>query len=228
MNDFNSFINWYLGERTRIARGLFNVVFFIAFIPVLFIKMNDGLELVTKKADTYKPLLDMAEQMMGGGREHNQPDAYDAYGNGDAYDIEKVLQKSQNTRDITRQLMRDLSMAGQGEPSAQSKNKPTSFGDILNLLIFIGLIPIVHMRLRDIGKWNTEMWVYTAFIYSGIVSDSLKSIFNISFPFVVTSVLGVVTFIMLTWLCIAKSKDIVRSGSVSDTFMPGDKPNDPY
>ncbi|MFT7432931.1 MAG: uncharacterized membrane protein YhaH (DUF805 family) [Alphaproteobacteria bacterium] len=213
MNDLNKFLSWYLSERTRLTRGIFNIIFFVAFIPVLFIKMNTGVEMVTQQADKYKPLMDIAEQALEG---------VNGY---DVYDVKGAMDKSQKTRDVTRQLMRDF---GVGAPQKSTSEKGVGIADILNLVIFIALIPVVHMRLRDLGKWGNEMWLYTALVYSGIAADSLKSVLGISLPFVLTAVLGILTFILLSWLCMAKTKKTESTVNQDDTYMPGDNPNDPY
>tara|TARA_R110000868_G_scaffold218576_1_gene468886 strand:- start:29074 stop:29724 length:651 start_codon:yes stop_codon:yes gene_type:complete len=216
MNDINQFLNWYLGERTRMKRGLFNVVFFVAFIPVLFVKMNSGMAGMMEEAQQYAPLISAAEEMMDGGEV-------------DTYNIEETLNHSKQTRDITRQLMRDL---GMNAPTAQSQNLEKKhgikWGALLNILVFIALIPIIQMRLRDLNKWGQTNLVYVGLVYTGIANDALKDLFAIELPTFISASLGILTFVLVSWLCMSNSKKAHISGSAQDNLMPGDKHDDPY
>ena len=212
MNDFNSFLNWYLGGRTHIKRGLFNILFFLAFIPVLFVKMNNGLAGISEKSDEYAPLIGMIDEFS------TNTDNVDT---NDVDSIENYLDEAQRTRDITRQVMKMLDFNDTQEP----KTLEPSWGSSLNFLIFLALIPIVQMRLRDMGKWGAEVWVYTGLIYGSIVLDSLTSLISITFPFLLTATASVLTFILISWVCVGKTSNRANN---TKNYMPGDSPNDPY
>lgn len=217
MQDIETFIKWYFGERTRLKRGMFNVIFFLAFIPVLFVKFNEMTEKAVNKSDQYAPVMNMLKSTLEGG------------GHIDARDVEGVLRRSENTRETTRDLMDEFDFESLGETSAvSSKNDNPSLGDGLNFLIYLVLVPIVMMRLRDLGKWNEQLYIFTGLVYSGVIVDAGKSLLSMSFPLWLSGLAGVISFVLISWLCMAAGKKRRTDVYQSDTYMPGDSPDDPY
>lgn len=217
MDDIKVFLNWYLNPRTRMKRGLFNVVFFLAFVPVLFIKVIDMAESTGQKADEYAPVMNMLKQGLSGGNNY------------DTLDVEGVLRQSENTRDATRELMSalDFQSFGKSKP-APTKQKSFNLGEVLNFFIYIALVPIVMMRLRDLGKWGDSLYLYTGLAYSGIFLDIVKSLFGFNVPLLVTSAAGVLSFVLISWLCMGASRKRKRDLNKDDNYMPGDRPDDPF
>jgi hypothetical protein len=220
MRDLQVFLNWYLSPRTRMKRGLFNVVFFLAFIPVLYVKFMDMTESTSQKADQYAPMMSMLKSGLSGEQ------------NLDATDIQGILKRSEQTRENTRDLMevfdfQSFQNPNLEEPTSKSKKK-TGLGEILNFLIYLGLIPIVMMRLRDLGKWENSCYIYTGLVYGGIALDSLKSLLGMSFPLWLTSAAGILSFILISWLCMGNTKIRPKDIHKEDNYLPGDRPDDPY
>ena len=139
MRDLQVFLNWYLNPRGRMKRGMFNVVFFVAFIPVIFIKVMDMAENTTQKAGEYAPVMNMLKDGLSGKN------------NIDSRDVQGFLRQSESTRNATRQMMDAFDFQSLEKASVGIKEKPKSgldLGDFLSFLIYLGLIPIVMMRLR--------------------------------------------------------------------------------
>ena len=219
MRDLQVFLNWYLNPRGRMKRGMFNVVFFVAFIPVIFIKVMDMAENTTQKAGEYAPVMNMLKDGLSGKN------------NIDSRDVQGFLRKSESTRNATRQMMDAFDFQSLEKASVGIKEKPKSgldLGDFLSFLIYLGLIPIVMMRLRDLGKWGNALYVYTAVVYSGILVDSAKSLLHMDFPISVSAAASILTFVLVSWLCMGGSR--IRPSEIhrEDNYMPGDNPDDPY
>lgn len=200
-------------------RGLFNVVFFLAFIPVLYIKFIDMAGSTAQKADQYAPVMNMLKSGLSG------------QNNIDSRDVQGFLKQSENTRNATRQMMDVFDFQSLEKASVGIQDEPkkgVDFGNLLNFLIYLALIPIVMMRLRDLGKWGNTLYVYTGVVYSGIAIESTKSLLHIQFPMLLSASAGILSFIMISWLCMGGSK--VRPSEIhrEDNYMPGDNPDDPY
>lgn len=219
MRDLQVFLNWYLNPRGRMKRGMFNVVFFVAFIPVIFIKVMDMAESTTQKAGEYAPVMNMLKDGLSGKN------------NIDSRDVQGFLRQSENTRDATRQMMDAFNFQSLEKASVGIEDKPEGgldLGNFLNFLIYLALVPIVMMRLRDLGKWGNSLYVYTAAVYSGILIDSFKALLGMNFSVSISAAGSILSFILISWLCMGGSK--VRPSEIhrEDNYMPGDNPDDPY
>jgi len=218
MNDIQAFLNWYLNPRARMARGLFNVIFFLAFVPVLYFKFIEMSESASHKTQQYAPVMNMLKDGLSGQKSL------------DSTDLQGFLQNESQKREAVRGLMDefDLNSVMQGQSVAQSKKKETRFSDFLNILIYLALVPIVMMRWRDLGKWENSLMIYTGLTYSALLLDVLYSVFSVQVAVGLKGACAVVSFVMFSWLCMGGSKKRQRDIVQGDTYMPGDSPDDPY
>lgn len=222
MRDLQVFLNWYLNPRTRMKRGLFNIIFFLAFIPVLYVKFMDIAESTSQKTNQYAPVMNMLKDGLSGNQSLDSMDM----------DIESTLKRSEQTRESTRALMDVFDFQSFQNEAATGKapepEKGKGLGDILSFLIYLSLIPVVMMRLRDLGKWGDSCYIYTGLVYSGIALDSLKNLLGLSFPLLLTSAAGILSFVLISWLCMANTKIRPKDMHREDNYVAGDKPDDPY
>lgn len=217
MNDLDRFLNWYLGERTKMGRGLFNAVFFLSMLPVFFIQVTEFAGGASEKANQFAPMVGLMRDMTQGGNHF------------DARDVEGVLEYTERSHEAMDGLMEGFGI--RDDFSYQPPKTKSSFNKIalINILIYIVLVPIVMMRLRDLAKWGNTLYVYTGLVYSGIALDAFKNLFGLTLPLSLSVTSGALTFILLSWLCMAQSK--VRKPSqrsAAENQMPGDSPDDPY
>lgn len=190
MHDFEKFLNWYLGTRTRISRLWFNVIFFCAFIPVLALQFMNFQEIAMETADAMLGLQKSVEGI--------QLNGLDEAGS--------MIDQIQNTRDAASKF---IDVTGLGSASGIKADKGLDIANILQLLILMALVPIIQMRLRDVGKTEiAELWVYSILIYFAVILDIAK-VFYIDVPAYITAPAALISFFTVAWLCGRDSEHVI-------------------
>jgi uncharacterized membrane protein YhaH (DUF805 family) len=236
MVDFDRLVAWYLNPLTRISRGAFNVLILLLTLPVFWIKMQGGVETLTGKVQQIAPVIENARGMSTSG------------GNIGSMDIESILRSHEKTRAIAQEFVATMQDDGSGNSNAESMRRQAGEFDldtdysidtpsdrfvlkdlvkVLNVAIYVFLIPIMFMRMRDMGlRSNVSMWVTIAAVYGTFAADAL-SMFNIlEVGFVLNAMLAVLSFFIFMWLCTHKTKKMEEAPHKN--YMPGDNTNDPY
>ncbi len=203
--DIRTFLGWYLNPRGRIKRFGFNIAIFLAFLPMLVLQINQGMVFVEKVSTNVAPLMDVVKSLhlldsttgdLATGMTHQKS-------------LQNTLKGLQNIGEIFEE---------------KAKNSfYVLWVDIIVFLTYIALLPIVQMRLRDMGKVKKgSLYFWTALIYAGVVTTMLKT-FGFS-PFGIFSpLLILVSFISLAWLSMAKGQRYILP---SDRFAQKIEPQD--
>ena len=224
----SQFLSWYLSPFTRMRRGRFNVIFFIALLPPLLIKVASFQEKAQEMMQTSQNSMQMVQSILG---TVSNP----SYGGDDATSVRSI----QEQRQTMNNLVGASGLLDIGKQPQQPQTRATTpWADILSFIILISLIPLVQMRLRDVGKGGeTELWVFTGLIYTAVLFDGLKTILGISMPGFISMVAAGVSFVILGWLCMKASaaytppseRSVAPPAEKVEGFDPQAKsPDDPY
>ncbi len=94
-------------------------------------------------------------------------------------------------------------------------------------LILLGLIPLVLMRLRDMGQTGTMMWIFLGLAYASIASD-FAGMVGVDTG-TVGMLAGVAGLFMWLWMSMAPTQRMERSQLVEsvrfDGYRPGEGPS---
>jgi hypothetical protein len=107
----------------------------------------------------------------------------------DAHKLELALQQMQNAASAPATPEAGTGLLGLVDP-----------------LIWLALMPLVHMRLRDMGVSSNMIWWWTAAVYLGMAMDAVEKGLGTPLFGWWSTVAGVVGFITLGWICLAPSK----------------------
>ena len=225
----SQFLSWYLSPFTRMGRGRFNIIFFIALLPPLLIKVASFQEKTQEMMQTSQNSMQMVKSILG-------TVASPTYGSDDASQVRSIQEQRQTMNNLVGAS--GLLDIGQ-QPRKHIREKATTpWADILSFIILISLIPLVQMRLRDVGKGGeTELWVFTGLIYTAVLFDGLKTILGISMPGFISMIAAGLSFVILSWLCMKKSaaytppseRSVAPPAEKVEGFDPHAKnPDDPY
>ena len=155
----NDLLNWYLHPRSKLARGRFNIILLVAFIPVLFLQFQ-------------QMQIMMAE-------------------------FDRMLMHSQSMEELSQQYAQQMMHMMSSTVASPSY--------ILEMIIYALLVPIIMMRLRDMGQ--TKVRALTAITYGHIMVGILMQVFGLPLPNIITWLAGITSFVMFSWICTAKSKE---------------------
>ena len=225
----SQFLAWYLSPFTRMGRGRFNIIFFIALLPPLLIKVVAFQEKAQEVMTTGQGSMQMVQNILGS---VSNP----TYGGDDADSVRSIQEQRQTMNNLVGAS--GLLDIGQ-QPRKHIKEKDTTpWADILSFVILMSLIPLVQMRLRDVGKGGeTELWVFTGLIYIAVLFDGLKTILGISMPGFISMIAAGLSFVVLGWLCMKASasytppskRGVSHKPEQVEGFDPYAKnPDDPY
>ena len=218
MRDIEVFLSWYLGVRTRMNRGTFNAVFLLASLPVLMLNLQGFGENVSKMSEQGVNMSQAAGSLM---------DSFTgAHASSDPQQLLRELdQQRQGLQDASKMMdvftgKGDVDEVDDGSMSLQDWSKD------LDILIYLLMIPVVRMRLRDGGKWDgLGHWFILFAAYSALLLDGLGSLGILTLGASENIAAQVASFFAFLWLCMKKSE--ARSAS-RDGYLPGDSPDDPY
>lgn len=164
----DDFLNWYLNTRSRVGRGMFSIIITVAFLPFLWVPLSGLLGFAQSASGSPQKVASLMSQAQSG-------------------DVSGLLNSV-----ATGQL--DI----MGTKVAPAAKEDHFFNDLLQIIVLIGLYPIVCMRLRDLGKWMLmEQRIYAGLFYAPMLFPLL--------PFEVSSFLsvplGIISFFVATWMC---------------------------
>jgi uncharacterized membrane protein YhaH (DUF805 family) len=183
----DDFLAWYLAPWRRIGRAPFNTAVVVATIPSMVLSL-------TGMVEGAKGLLGPLMGLMGGGSGGGTPDLAGMMngdfggGNGGGPD--------------PAQLQKALDQLQQGASAPAPHG--VAWGDVLDSGIWLALLPLVMMRLRDMGKSGVMLWVFIVLLYAPILMQLAAAFAGDVFGTAQT-VAGFVSFVLLAWMCVAKS-----------------------
>lgn len=197
----NEFFAWYMAPWRRIGRAPFNTVVALASVPSMLLG-------VMGMAQGAGGMLGPLGDMMNAGQ--SLQNAVDGAPPTDVHALEQALNHMQN--------------AGTGMQQAPGFSFNTGW---LDTAIWLALIPLVHMRLRDVGVKPKNVWVWTALLYAGMLMSLVDDVAGQDIFGWWATLAGLVNLVGLGWLCLAPSKARgVTDGPSSATGNLDD--HDPY
>lgn len=183
----NKFFQWYLDRRTRLNRKWFNIIFFVISSFGLVLYYYDY-------KDTLDQLNNTLVQSVGG--QHN----------GQSGDISKSIQ--------TQELIQKMRQVQSGNIDAAEdimalmdtgEDSPFRWSVPANILIFLSLIPLMRMRLRDIGKKEDTISKIIVFACAPLILSFLDLI-GLTFLSFLSIPAFIIGFVLLSWMAMAKSE----------------------
>ncbi len=190
----NQFLSWYLNPRSRMSKKMFiwaTTALFIVGAIFYYMDFKDTISDVSKSVNAMK-----FDQYQQSSRRHLSKEQI----------VNQLLNPSEDSDDIAKELGETFGIEGFSSESA--KEKPFPWSKLVNTLIFIIIIPMVMMRLRDMGKKEPQVIKLTALIYLPIAMDTIELLgINISYYLYIPA--SVVGFILFTWLYMAKSEEYI-------------------
>lgn len=176
------FLDWYLSPWRRVNRAVFNVVLFAATLPGLVLSV---MGFTSGAGGVLGSLMDMMNAAKNLGAVPEDPTA-----------LQRALETMQR--------------AGQGfeavgaEHAAAAAELP--WDTIVNGAIWLVMLPLVMMRLRDMGKGQRAVLVITVLVYVGVVMDLWVDVGLPDWFGGWKTAADVVGFIIVMWLCVAPTK----------------------
>ena len=175
MNTLQSIISWYLGPATRIGRSGFNVIILLISCLTFLLPSSSHPE-KTSNLSALSNLLD------------NRSTAHNA---------QELVQQAERTRLI-------LEESGLSDFSNQLMHGSTAEQSLMfiaiQIAILILLIPILHMRLRDMGQVDlTKRRIYTAVALSTLLLSGI----NLGLDMVTSFALSTPGMVILAWMCMS-------------------------
>lgn len=179
----NELLTWYLAPWRRVGRATFNTVIALASVPSLLLML---LGLAGSAGGVLGPFTDLLGASQG-----LQTALGGAGAPPDAQGLQQALQH----------------MQGLSNPPPTSATPPSSnLGLWMDMLIWLALIPLVAMRLRDVGIKSNNILIGLVAVYAGMLMDFTTHLTSTHLFGWVGTVAGLVGFITLAWLCMAPSK----------------------
>jgi hypothetical protein len=182
MDAVQAFLNWYLSPWQRVNRMVFNVVLFAASLPGLLLSVAG---FTNGAGGVLGSLMDMMAAAKNLGALPEDPAG-----------LQSALENMQK--------------AGQGFEAAGAERVVQAVGlpwdTLVDGAIWLVLLPLVMMRLRDMGRKQRMVLVFTVFIYLGVVMDLWV---DVGLPDLFggwKTLADVVGFVLIGWLCVAPSK----------------------
>lgn len=223
MRDIDNFLSWYLGARTVIGRGVFNIVFFLASLPIFLMQLEGFTEKMSGTAAQGQGLSSLVGQVLGGaGQSSGMPmniDAQQLLNN-----PQKLLQDLQQNRNNMQNIVHS------GEQFLDGFSAPekggSSLDKYLSFAIYLLMIPVVRMRIRDGGYfYGAGHFVILMAAYAAPLLDMFSTLGFLSLDTMANVLAQVFSFFAFMWLC---AKGTERRRAMKDRYLPGDSPDDPY
>jgi uncharacterized membrane protein YhaH (DUF805 family) len=189
----NAFLGWYLSPRSRINRVWFNVVFFVASMVGLVFYYYDYKDDIDALSNTFN-------QATSGGY-YQQEDG----------DVEKAMRQQELMDKLRRVQNGDVTAAEDLMKMMESDEEGESsfrWSFLLNIILFLGIAPVVAMRFRDMGKKEETAIRLTVASYAPLILDLLNMI-GLTFLSFLMIPSYIVTFVLLSWAAMAKSEEYV-------------------
>ena len=141
--------------------------------------------------------------------------------------LDAVIDRAERTQQATQGIMETIGVTDPLHALSKNNAEEYSTADFANLFIYLALVPVIFMRLRDIGLHSpVAMWSVAAGSYATIIADGLNMFHIYTIPFVPSAGMATLSFFCMMWLCTHKSAD--RTEHHRKNYMPGDSENDPY
>lgn len=209
MDFIEQWLAWYLAPWRRMGRGPFNTVLAVAAIPSMLLG-------VWGLVDGVGGILSPLTQMMDAGRSLQQ-------GVGGAGVDAGALGEA----------MRQMQGAGEGLASGGDGAGGFAWAELLDLAIWLALLPLMQMRLRDMGVAPKNVWVWTAILYAGMVVSDVQALTGVNLFGGWSWLVGVVGFVLLGWMTVAKSrpreqKEVTDGGASAKVRLDDTDPYPPF
>jgi uncharacterized membrane protein YhaH (DUF805 family) len=207
---FQEFLSWYLAPWRRIGRGSFNIALVAVTVPGMLLMVLGWGSHAGNFLGPVMNIMDMGHQMEA---------------------MNSNVETQGNVADVQRRLesFKDSSMGNiMGTASGKpADDKGVDWSGLLNALLLLGMVPMVAMRLRDMGKTGWVVWMWVVLFNVSVVDSLISSL--LGFGIVPMGFLwGVVNFFGYGWLGTAKSKAYVPvHEKVPTTWEPPVAPTAP-
>lgn len=208
MDMISNFLRWYLSPYTRMGRGMFNIVLLLAFLPLMFLQIVATTQAVKHTVDETQARVDDMGALISD-FQNLAVAKQRADNNGGMDDLVRQRELAQNIQqNVLSHVPGGALDAGLLAPTdSNGKPKKSPFmQQLLHTLGYIFLIPIVLMRLRDMGKepgWELYSWAIVT--YPGFAVEVIK-LMGFAPDKIYTTFAAGFTFIMLIWLGTAKGE----------------------
>lgn len=199
-------LSWYLSPWRRIGRGTFNLVLAVAAVPSLLLGVWGMVDGVGGLLAPLAGMLDASRSLQQGVGAAGGPDA-----------------------GLLGDALRHMQGLG-GNSGAPAPVASLAWAELLDLTIWLALLPLMQMRLRDMGVVARNIWPLTAVLYAGLLADDAKALVGVDLLAGWGWLAGFVGFVLLAWMTVAKSRprgqDGVTDSGVSAKVALDD--TDPY
>lgn len=208
MDMLNNFLRWYFSPYTRMKRGMFNIILLLAFLPLLILQVVSTAQAVKHTVDETEERVDDISTLISDFQSLASA-KHKADNNGTMDDLVHQRELAQNIQQNVLSYVPggalDEGLFAPTDSNGKPKKSPF-MEQLLNALGYLFLMPVVLMRLRDMGKetkWELYSWAIVT--YPGFVVEVIKLFGFTPDKFYTTFAAGI-TFIMLIWLGTAKSE----------------------
>ncbi|MCP5405540.1 MAG: hypothetical protein H6922_04900 [Pseudomonadaceae bacterium] len=189
----NDWLAWYVAARGRVGRGVFNWVLVAASVPGLLFGVYGMADSAGGLLAPLLGLLDAGQSLQQGVGNGG----LDPYALGDA--------------------MRQMQSAGEGFAAAGEVGGPSfAWAELVDMLIWLALVPLMLMRLRDAGVREARLWWWLVFMYAGMLMADVEAMADANLFGWWDWPLGFVGMLVLGWLTIAHSRERKQGGVTGD------------
>ncbi|MFZ2587784.1 MAG: hypothetical protein WAZ18_06690 [Alphaproteobacteria bacterium] len=205
MEPFLEALDWYLAPWRKIGRGTFNVVVGVASLITPLLGLMGFVGSVGSVLGPFGSLLDGGKSLEAAMNGTPPPDVQ-----------------------ALEQALHHVQTAGEGFSAAAGPAAAgINWAGGLDILIWVALIPLVLMRLRDMGKRGNALYALAGAVYAGMVMGSVSTLVGRDVFGWWGTAASVVSFGVLAWLCVAPSRATgVTTGPVSKKVNLDEQ--DPY
>lgn len=199
----NAFLQWYLNPRGRITRKTFNTIAGVLFLIVIAFAYPE----LKESAETMQKSMGMG--MSAGmydrqNRSSNQPELPEGLQGLSQGDIMAKLQQMQNgDEQAQKDLMNLVKMVDDNEDASSF-----SWAYFMNDLITLLMLPLVMMRLRDMGRTEDSIKKLTIWMYLFMITDFLGYV-GIDVTAFIEVPINIISLVLFSWICMAKSEEYI-------------------
>ena len=192
----NELLAWYLAPWRRIGRAPFNTALVVANLPSMVLSFSGS-------GDGGPGMFEMAKSLMGGGGIPTTPQEAD-----------RANASAQAATDFLSGMM------GNGAAAHHA-----GMADYLDVAVWLLLVPLVMMRLRDTGRAGTSLWVFVAMVYATVALELVSVLTGADFGVMGTG-LYLLSGAVVAWLCLAPPGEPARGvEDYPDPFRGASPPN---
>lgn len=221
---WQEFLGWYLAPWRRMNRMTFNVVVGMAMIPGILFSFTGLL-------DGAGGVLGPAMDLMGGGGTSSAPVSGagpEGLPPGLADQLAKVKGNDghgMSDAEVTRAVSEMMPHGPMANVPGTGQASGFSWGMLVGDLIMLALVPLVMMRLRDMGQRGMVMWILLGGAYASIAVD-FAGMVGLDLGMLGIGA-GVVGMFLWLWLSMAPTSRPERSRLLEGALLEAGRSGDP-